>query len=203
MCLALSFGAAPFACADKVELGPGSMVYWNSGFGNGLNQFQEKLLVEGDDFAVYQTLYGEDPTGPSDYFALFSGIYFTTCDLAMPTEAEREALAGLRPFEPGAKVEVTGDDGASVVVGEATEFFLMGRMWPAHQIALTYASEDGEDSNEEIVVLDEPPLTVRLDWEDGSRDIAMLVTRPRADAEVAIDQDLIGNCASLLKDPEE
>ena len=177
-------------------------MFWISNYDGTADQYQEKLIAKGDDFAIYHNISEWNDGEPSDYFALFDGIYYQTCDLDMPTDEERAALTALRPFEPGAQVEITSGDDARVTVGEAKDFFLMGRNWPAHEMSLSYKNEDG-DSEETITVLDDLPLTVAIKWDENSQDTAMLVTRAKAELTPEINQDLIGNCASLLKDPEE
>lgn len=135
---------------------------------------------------------------PSDYHVLFSGIYFATCDTEMPSQAERDALAALRPLSEGARIEITSGDGASFTVGAPTTAFLMGRDRPAHLVSGIYAGDDAEDeTTETLVVLDRAPLTASVDWQDEGRDKMMLVTQPRPDRVEPLDTDLIGNCARL------
>ena len=63
--------------------------------------------------------------------------------------------------------------------------------------------QDGGTTTETVTVLDDVPLTVGILWDDGSQDTAMLVTRSKENSQTFNDPDLIGNCASLLRDPEE
>lgn len=203
MGMALSLGTASSQSADTIDLGPGSYVFWISNYDGGTDRFEEKLVYGTEELGIYQNLYEGVEVSPSEHFALFSGIYFVTCDSEMPTPAEREAIANLRPFAAGKTATIATEGGAEMVVGEATNVFLMGRDWPAHRIELSYPDEDGETSNETITVLDDLPLTVRINWDDGTKDTAMLVTRSKENSEFVPDPGLIGNCASLLRDPEE
>lgn len=203
MGLALSLGAASAQSSDTLDLGPGSYVLWISNYDGGTDRFEEKLVYGTGEFGIYQNLYEGVEANPSEHFALFSGIYFVTCDSEMPLPSEREAIAALRPFAPGKTADITTEGGVQIVVEEAAEAFLMGRTWPAHTIKLSYADEDGETSTETITVLDDLPLTVRIDWDDATKDTAMLVTRSKESSDFVNDPDLIGNCASLLRDPEE
>jgi len=74
----------------------------------------------------------------------------------------------------------------------------MGRTWPAHAVKFTYSSED-ETNEENLVVLDDAALTVSIRWDEESIDKATLVTRPKAGFEIDLGEDVIGNCASLIK----
>lgn len=203
MGMALSVGAASAQSANTLDLGPGSYVFWVSNYDGGTDRFEEKLVYANGDLGIYQNLYDGVEPSPSEHFALFSGIYFVTCESEMPTPAEQEAIAGLRPFAPGKTATIATEDGAEIVVGEAAETFLMGRDWPAHIVELSYPNEDGETSTETITVLNDFPLTVGIDWDDGTKDTAMLVTRSKENRAFVYDPDLIGNCASLLRDTEE
>ena len=189
-------GAAVAAPDDALPLGPGSVVYWTSVYDGGSDEYREALLAEGEDFALYQMVSEWAEGGAGDYFALFSGIYYAPCEDEMPSAEEREAIAGLYPLSPGAKVAIGGDQGPTFTIGEATEFFLMGRPRAAHKIDVTYAGDD--PSEESITVLDDMPLTVAIQWSDGARDSASLVTSPKSVASTPVDTDLIGNCASLM-----
>ena len=153
-------------------------------------------MVQGDDFAIFRTDSDWSEGGVTDHFALFSGIYYNTCDLEMPTMDERQAMAGLWPLSEGTKVDISTGDGASIEVGSAAELFLMGKPRSAHSVKISYRGDD--PSEESIIVLDEVPLTAAIFWEDGTRDTTTLVTRPTSVASTPVDIDLIGNCASLL-----
>lgn len=177
-------------------MGPGSHIYWASVYDGGSDNYRETLLVEGEDFALYQMVSDWAQGDTNDYFALFSGIYYAPCEDDMPTAQEREAIAGLYPLNPGDKVEIVSNGGASFTVGEATEFFLMGRPRAAHQIDVVHAGDD--PSEEAIVVLDDTPLTVAIQWDESARDLARLVTSPKSVASTRVDPDLIGSCASLM-----
>lgn len=198
MAAALIAGAS--AAADEknsLAVGPGSYIYWTSAYDGGSEQYQEKMIAEGDGFAVYQSVNDYQSSDASDYFALFSGTYFTTCDAEMPTEEERKALAALLPFTAGQSVEITSGDGARVEIGAATEFFLMGKTWPAHKVAYAYADGDGT-TDEDVIVLDQVPVTVSIRWDESSVDAVTLVTRPKSEFEPDLSEDTIGNCASLF-----
>lgn len=174
------------------------MVYWVSASDGSTDRFQERLIAEKDDAQIYQTISDWQAEDASDYFALFSGIHFVSCDEGMPTAEERDKVAGLWPLTEGAVVELTSGDGATFEVKEPLDFFLMGKTYPAHIVSGKYGGD--EPSEEDLVILDEAPLTVRIDWEDGGRDTATLVTRPPAVASPLEDLDSIGNCASLLNE---
>ncbi|MEM7328189.1 MAG: hypothetical protein AAF437_05575 [Pseudomonadota bacterium] len=184
------------AAPEPLPLGPGSMIFWSSGHDGGTEKFRETLIAQGDDFALYRTESEWSAGDTSDYFALFSGVYYTTCDLEMPTGEERDAIADLWPLTPGARLEIETGDGAAYEIGDAMEYFLMGKYRPAYKVSATYMGEEATD--EEFVVLASQPLTVAIDWQDGGRDSATLVTRPKSVASTPVDTDLIGNCASLL-----
>lgn len=200
--LALSSGAASSQAVEALDLGPGSQVFWINNYDGGLDHFQEKLVGQAGDVGVYKNVYDGVEESPSEYFALFSGIYYITCDDEMPSQDEQDAMAALRPFEAGKTLVVASGNDAEIVIVEPTEFFLMGRSWPAHTLQLTYGNDD-ERSTETISVLDDYPLTVQIDWEDNSKDTAMLVTRSKDMAQIDADEDLIGNCAGLLKEQIE
>jgi len=194
----LIFGSgAAFAAPDQsIPLGPGSTIYWTSAYEGGTDKFQERLVHDGEDFHIYKTDGEAAANDPSDYFALFSGIYFTGCDTEMPNAEERAQIAGLWPLTPGASVDISTGDGAKYEVGEPQEVFLMGKTRSAHLIKGTYYGEDA--SGEMLTVLDDLPLTVGIQWDEGGKDTATLITRPNAVASTMVDTDLIGTCASLL-----
>ncbi len=199
--LILGSGAA-FAAPDQTfPIGPGSYIYWTSAYEGGSDRYQEQLIAETGDVQLFKTINEYSEGEPGDYFALFSGIYFTLCDTEMPTADERAAIAGLWPLTPGAVVEIKSGDGAKLEVGEATQYYLMGRSRPAHLVSGTYFGE--EESSEVLTVLDDVKLTVGIDWEEGSKDSAMLVTKPNAVASTEVDTGLIGTCADLLNTETE
>ena len=194
--LFLGSGAAYAAPDQTISMGEGSAVYWTSAYDGGNDQFHETLLVQGDDFAIFRSENEWSEGEVGDHFALFSGIYFITCDMEMPTKAERTALSEMWPLTEGATIDLSSGDAVAYVVGAPTEYFLMGKWHAAHTLSGTYQGD--EPSEETLIVLDDMPLTVGLHWEDGSRDAAMLVTQPKSVASTPVDTDLIGNCASLL-----
>lgn len=62
-----------------------------------------------------------------------------------------------------------------------------------------FAAPNGDDPSEEaIVVLDDTPITVAIQWDESARDLAGLVTSPKSVASTLVDPDLIGSCASLM-----
>ena len=192
----LGSGAAQAVPDQSPSMGPGSSIYWTSASGGSADRFRDTLLVQGDDFALFKTESDWSAGDETDYYALFSGIYYNTCDLEMPTDEERTALAGLWPLAEGKKVEIASDSGATFEVGASAEYFLMGEMRAAHEIKGTYLGDD--PSEETIYVLDDLPLTVAVHWPEGGRDSVTLVTRPKSVASIPVDTDLIGTCARLL-----
>ena len=193
------FGAAHAAPDSAISVGPGSFVYWASLYEGNSDRYREELLADLGDVHVYRTGETYSNGDASDYHALFSGIYFATCDTVMPTRAERDALAALWPLSEGASVEITSGDGASFTVGAPTKVFLMGHDHPAHIVSGIYPGDAEEDeSTETLVVLDRAPLTATVDWQGEGREKMLLVTRPKPDRLEPLDTDLIGNCAQLL-----
>ena len=194
--LFLGSGAAQAAPDLAFPLGAGSDLYWTSAYEGGSDRFTERLMAENGDVQIFRTDTEYSEGAPSDYFALFSGIYYTTCDLDMPTSEERAALEGLWPLTPGSLVEIKSGDGAKIEVGEPTDYYLMGKRRPAHVVTGTYFGE--EESSETLIVLDDVKLTVSIKWQDDGKDSVMLVTKPDAVASTYPNTDLIGNCADLL-----
>ena len=193
--LILGSGAA-FAAPDlSISVGPGSDLYWISAYDGGSDRYSEQLIAQTGDAQLFKTMNEYSEGDASDYFALFSGIYFTLCDTEMPTAEERAALAGLWPLTSGAVVEIKSGDGAKLEVGEPTQYYLMGHYRPAHTVTGTYYGE--EESTESLIILDDVKLTVGIEWDEGSKDSAMLVTKPDAVASTEVDTDLIGTCADL------
>ncbi|MEO0450880.1 MAG: hypothetical protein AAFZ74_11245 [Pseudomonadota bacterium] len=193
--LLLGSGAAIAAPDQTIPLGPGSYIYWTSAYEGGSDRYQEQLIAQLDDVQLFKTMNEYSEGDESDYFVLFSGIYFTLCDTEMPTMDERIALSNLWPLTPGAVVEIKSGDGAKIEVGEPTQYFLMGRTHPAHAVSGTYYGD--EESSEILTVLDDVKITVGIHWDEGSKDSAMLVTKPNAVASTEVDTDLIGTCADL------
>lgn len=191
-------GAASAVPNETILVGPGSITYWASSYDGSVERFQEQVLAQGDGFKLYKMhddyLIGE----PSDYYALFSGIFYAGCDQELPTAEERARIKELYPLETGKSVEIGSPDLIKIEVEAATEMFLMGQTWPAHKIKIDYQGEDA--SQENITVLDQVPLTVRVDWEEDSQDTLVLVTSPTPQSPAPLDPDLIANCASLLNE---
>lgn len=189
-------GAAQAAPDLTFPLGPGSELYWTSAYEGSSDRFKEQLIAENGDVQIFRTDNEYSEGEPSDYFALFSGIYYTTCDLDMPTAEERAAVKALWPLTSGGVAEIKTGDGAKIEIGAPTEYYLMGRSRPAHFVTGTYYGE--EESSETLIVLDDVKLTVSIKWQDEGKDSAMLVTKPNAVASTMANTDLIGNCADLL-----
>jgi len=184
----------------SLPFGEGSTVYWTLAYDGGSDRLIERALISGDDFMIFQTV-GDTAVGDaSDYFALYSGIDYRTCDETQATAEERAALAALWPLEPGKSAKITSydDTALTVRVGEASAFFLMGQMWPAHQLTLDYESE--EETDEELIVLDQLPISVSLKWDATSLDTVTLVTKPSPVALPDLSQETIGECAALLNE---
>lgn len=197
----LLFGAGTAQAAPDAAIpaGPGSYAFWAHTYGSSVDRYSEKIVRAGDGYELFE-LDDEYKSGePSDFYALFSGIYYTSCDDVMPTADERDALKGLFPLTPDKTVQIgTSDDGTKISVQTPTEYFLMGKTWPAHTVKIEYAGE--EPSEEVVTVLNDMPITVRIDWDEDSKDTLLLVTKPKPDATPELDTDLIGNCASLLNE---
>lgn len=195
----LATGAAHAAPDAEVSVGPGSVIYWASLYDGNSDRYHEELMVDLGDAHIYASDEAYRNGDASDYHALFSGIYFATCDTQMPTPAERAALAALWPLSEGARIEITSGGGASFTVGAPTTAFLMGRDHSAHIVSGIYPGDaEEEETTETLVVLDRAPLTASVDWQGEGREKMLLVTRPRPDRVEPIDTDLIGNCAQLL-----
>lgn len=192
----LGSGAANAAPDLAFQIGQGSEIFWTSAYDGGSDNFYERLVAEQDDVQIFQSVSEWAAGDESDYFVLFSGIYYTGCDGEMPTAEERAAVANMWPLTPGSSVEIKTGDGAKFEIGEPTDFYLMGRGRPAHKVTGTYYGE--EETTEEFVVLNDVKLTVAIAWEEGGRDSATLVTKPDAVASTFANTDLIGTCADLL-----
>ncbi|MCR9269484.1 MAG: hypothetical protein NXH72_05820 [Hyphomonadaceae bacterium] len=194
--LILASGAAQAAPDAAFPIGPGTEIFWVSAYDGGSDRFYESLIAEQGDVQIFRTNSDYSEGGPSDHFALVSGIYYVGCDMEMPSDQERAAVAGLWPLTSGDVVEIESGDGAKFETGDTTEFYLMGRTYPAHVIKGTYYGD--EESEEMLTVLDEVKLTVGIKWDEGGTDSAVLVTKPDAVASTTPDTDLIGTCADLL-----
>lgn len=189
-------GAASAAPDATIVVGPGSVAYWASAYAGSVDRFNERILVQGDGFELYETHDQYASGEPSDYYALFSGIYYTGCDEDMPTAEERALVKTLYPLAVGKSVEIGATNPTKIEIEAATEIFLMGQTWPAHKIKIEYQGDD--PSEETVIVLDHVPLTARIDWDDDSKDTLLLVTSPKPQSLAELDLDLIGTCASLL-----
>ncbi len=197
----------PSALAETdaaLPLGVGSTLYWHSHFDGSNDTYVEKLIAEGSDFQIYLATNEFSEGGPSDYFALFSGIDFRSCDEDMPTPEERAAVAAMWPLETGksANIFVTSDNPAKVEVGNESHSFLMGRTLPAHYVTIDYENND-EVEDEKILVLDDTPLTSEINWSESSRDTLTLVTKPRSDTAYDVSEETIGTCAALLTETQK
>ncbi|MEQ9315053.1 MAG: hypothetical protein RLN72_04320 [Henriciella sp.] len=202
----LALSALPFAAAAEEASPPapqtGSSVFWNSVSSGSQSTFRELVIATGEDWVLYESKFEDawefdDMTVTDNLFLLFSGIDYRSCtDGPLPSVEEREALSSLRPFKVGDTVELTTLEGAPVVkVGEAVNYFLMGEMRPAHKIHIDY---EDDESDENLVVLDEMDLTVAIDWDETSRDKVMSVTSGNPDAPIGFTEEELGVCAPLL-----
>lgn len=196
--IALAFGPT-MAQEEQQTIGPGSSVYWINFYEYDHDQYRELLVAQGDDFAIYKTVSEYEAGDASDYFALFSGIDFHSCDMDMPDAARRQSVASLWPLEEGKSVEITLPDNATVAVGAPTEFFLMGETLPAHNVTFDYADNE-ENSDEVLVVLDQMPVTASIRWNETDRDTVMMITKPKDVPTADLSEETIGACASLLSE---
>jgi len=190
------FGSAAAAPVDLIPMGPGSKLFWVSAYDGGTDRFYETLIAQGDDFQIFRNDGEWSEGGVADHFAVFSGLHVTSCDSDMPSLEDRQKLAEFWPLQPGETVTIDSDDGAEYKVGDAREFFLMGKSWPAHSVSGTYFGD--EPSEDSLIILADMALTVSIRWEDLGLDTATLITPSTSVASTPIDTDLIGNCASLL-----
>ena len=199
-----SFPSALAETETALPLGPGSTLFWQSIFDGDSDKFSEKVIAEGEDFKIYQSNTDFSDGGPADFFALFSGIDFRSCDDEMPTPEERIAVAALWPLEAGktANIFVTSDNLATIEIQETTDFFLMGQTFPAHAVKIDYQNNE-EVEDEALVILDGTELTVRINWSETSRDTLSLVTKPRPGAVYDVSEEAIGTCAALLTETKK
>ncbi|GAB5458446.1 MAG: hypothetical protein Hens3KO_14760 [Henriciella sp.] len=182
-----------------LDLAPGSNIYWLNGYEGGYDQSREQLIALGDDFAIYKTI-SEYLTGDvSDYFALFSGIDYRTCDGDMPTADERRALSDLWPLTEGGSAQISLPELATIEVGAATEFYLMDKRLPAHNVTIDY-SDNENTQDEALIVLDQIPVTVAIRWSETEKDTATLITGPKPEFTADLSEETIGSCAGLLKE---
>ena len=182
------------------ELEAGSSIYWSSTFDGSADAFRERVILTGDDWVLYQSIFDtgeEEVISPDSLFLLYGGIDYRSCfDTPLPTEAERDAIKALRPFSEGATVELASlEDDPVVRVGAATEYFLMGQTHPAHEVLIDYGDED---LNEKLVVLDDYPLTVVIDWDDSSQDRVMMVSGAKTTKITPPTASQLGACAAIL-----
>lgn len=198
--LAFSASSAIAEDAEELPFGEGSTIYWTLAYDGGSDRLFERALVAGDDYMLFQTI-GENVSGDvTDYFVLYSGVDYRTCDQPQATAEERAAFAELWPLEPRKTARVTSydDNPFTIRVDEAKSFYLMGQSHPAHQLTIDYESE--EQTDEQMIVLDQLPITVSFKWEETSLDTVTLVTKPRPVAVPDLSQDTIGECAALLNE---
>lgn len=202
----LAFAALPFAAAAEDASTPapqpGASVFWNSVSDGSTSTFRELVIATGEDWVLYESKFDdawelEDMTVTDNLFLLFSGIDYRSCtDGPLPSAEEREALKSLRPFKKGDTVELATLEAKPVVkVGEGLNYFLMGQMRPAHKIHIDY---EDDESDENLVVLDDTNLTVAIDWDETSRDRVMSVTSGNPDAPIGFTEEELGVCAPLL-----
>ena len=182
------------------ELEAGSSVFWSASTGGSADTFRERVVLTGDDWVLYQSIFDteeDEAMSPDSLFLLYGGIDYRSCfDTPLPTEAERDAIKALRPFSEGATVELASlEDDPVVRVGAATEYFLMGQTHPAHEVLIDYGDED---LNEKLVVLDDYPLTVVIDWDDSSQDRVMMVSGAKTTKITPPTASQLGACAAIL-----
>lgn len=183
------------------ELDVGSSIFWSTIYDGTASSFRERLIASGDDWQIFHSIYEgmeDEPLGPESLFVVYSGIDYRSCgDGALASADERKAVAGLWPLTEGASVALTTlEDPITIHVGEPTEFYLMGQTHPAHTIQIEYGDQD---LNEQIVVLDELPLTVRMDWDETSWDKVMSVSGPKTATLETPTAAELGICAALLE----
>ena len=193
-------GAAAQGSSLPAAIEPGASVYWASVYEGGSDPFRERVVATGKDWVIYQTIFeGDEDKSPSsdDSFVLFSGIDYRGCaEGPLANEAERKAIAALRPFKAGDTVELGSMTQKPVLrVGEATDVFLMGQKRAAHDILIDY---EDDELDERLVVLDELPLTVKIEWAENTEDRVMLVSGPKNTELKPIDAGQLGVCAALL-----
>ncbi len=183
----LSAGADP-------EIGDGSVLYWSSNSGGMAELYQDMVLHRGEDFILYRNMEFDGDLGAGNYYVEFSGLLYMGCEDAMPSAQERASLMEMWPLATGATLRIEDSSVAEFTIGEPTQYFLMGRYWPAHLVEVGY-----EESTETLIVADGLKAPVRIDWDEASRDSLLLVTAPRERADAADLNSLdMGTCAALL-----
>ena len=200
--LAIAAPALPAIGQSVPEPVPGVSLFWSSHYQGDTSSFRERIVATGEDWAIYETLWDEDfgvEPGPGDYFALFSGIDYRGCNGdSMPTDAEREGLAALLPFEEQAEFVATSAEGSPTIrVGAAVDFFLMGETFAAREVVFDFDDNDEERTDETLTVLEDYPYTVKLDWDENSIDRVMLIASSDQPIEIP-DADMLGTCSVLL-----
>jgi len=189
--------APTFASAQDnadLKMGVGSKLFW----GAVDYPYSETVLAIKDDFVIYlnDEIEGDVPT-PTDYYVIFSGIYFETCDADMPSRVQRDAFADFLPLKEGAKLVSDVVGGLTLDVTKKTKPFLMGKYRDGYELKVTYTDEDY--GGETIEVIDGLPLNVRLDYGDESVYRLTLLTRSdKRGVQEGLEQQNIGNCASLI-----
>ncbi len=190
---------------DLPVIDTGTIYYWTNKFDGGTDKFHEKLAIKDGDVEIYQTL-GEYVSGDaSDYYALFSGIEYRSCqDDQMPSAEDRKAIAALWPLETGKTVTTTsnGEPASEIEIGEPTQFFLMGEVRPAHKITINYPGKD-DATTEELTVLDDLAVTVAIRWNETDADTLQLITGAKQQSSLALDRETLGNCVDLFVDAKQ
>ena len=202
--LAMLALAAPGALAQAAPLPgleAGGSIFWVTQFEGGSDRYRERIVEIGPDWILYETLsdYEDDMAGPGEnMFLIFSGIEFRGCeDDDFPTREERDAMAALYPFTEGASAELNASgDARTVRVGEATEFFLMGAQRKAHKVMIDFGDEE---LDEELTILDDAPLTVRIDWTDSGEDRVLAIYSASDTPLPEPTADDLGACAGFLE----
>ena len=204
----LILGAPALAAGaqDMLEPAPGVILSWTSHYDDYSSGFREMIVAAGDDWAIYQSLFDDDPAhevGADDYYIVFSGIDYRACvEAELPDEAEREALAALALGEQQVLEDSSIQGNPAVRAGEEVDFFLMGETVTAREIVIDFAEDDEDNTDQTITVLGAHPYTAKIDWGDGTIDRLMLI----AEAETVPDMppaELLGDCAAFLNKTEQ
>lgn len=186
-----------FAAAQDnsdLKLGVGSKLFW----GPTDSSYSETVMAIKDDFVLYlNDEFESDIAEPSDYYAIFSGIYFQTCDGEMPSKIQRDALAKFLPLKEGAQLFSDVVGGLTLDVTNKTKPFLMGKYRDGYELKVSYTDEDY--GGETIQVIDGLPLNVRVAYDDETvYRLNLLTSSDKIGVQDGLDLQNIGNCASLI-----
>ena len=209
--LALFALGGPSALADAPDLpavAPGTSIFWVTNFDGDTDQYRERVHKVGSDWILFQSLfedtyYEDDEALPGqDYFLIFSGIEFYDCsEDKFPSSEEREARAGLFPLETGTSITLgEGEMLRTMMVGEATPFFLMGDDRSAHDLLIEYADDS---LSEDLTILDDPAMTVGITWDESSKDRVLAINSTANTPLPELTEQDLGFCAGFLADEED